>query len=253
MVFNKDEIRLHYECCGEGPAVLLLHGWGCNLSIFASLAGLLSKKYKVYSIDLPGFGESSEPDTVWGTEDYVNLLESFVKEEGIIAPSLIGHSFGGRLSILFSSRNKVEKVALIDSAGIVPKRTFKYYVKVYSYKFFRVLCTFFLSKEKSQKVLDRYRKKVGSSDYNNASSTMRAILSKVVNEDLRPVMPLISAPVLLFWGTADTATPLSDAKEMEGLIPDAGLVTAAGAGHYSFLENPNLFNAVISSFFKIER
>ena len=50
-------------------------------------------------------------------------------------------------------------------------------------------------------------------------------------------MPKISAPTLLFWGENDTATPLSDARRMEKLIPDAGLVTVAGAGHYAFLEN----------------
>jgi pimeloyl-ACP methyl ester carboxylesterase len=77
---------------------------------------------------------------------------------------------------------------------------------------------------------------------------MRAILSKVVNEDLCDLMPKISAPTLLFWGENDTATPLSDAKKMESLIPDAGLVTVAGAGHFSFLENPQLFERVLASF-----
>ena len=81
---------------------------------------------------------------------------------------------------------------------------------------------------------------------------MRAVLSKVVNEDLRSRMKHIKAPVLLFWGELDTATPLSDALQMERLIPDAGLVTVPGAGHFSFLENPALFRAVLKSFLKIK-
>ena len=81
---------------------------------------------------------------------------------------------------------------------------------------------------------------------------MRAILSKVVNEDLTPLLPKIKAPTLLFWGNMDTATPLSDAKKMEKLIPDAGLVVAHGTGHFSFLENPGLFTAVMKNFFKIK-
>jgi pimeloyl-ACP methyl ester carboxylesterase len=81
---------------------------------------------------------------------------------------------------------------------------------------------------------------------------MRAILSKVVNEDLKHLMPAIKAPTLLFWGNMDTATPLSDAKTMERLIPDAGLVVAHGTGHFSFLESPGLFTAVIKNFFKID-
>ena len=94
----------------------------------------------------------------------------------------------------------------------------------------------------------RYRAKVGSSDYSSASPMMRAILSKVVNEDLTGVMPGISCPTLLIWGANDTATPLSDAKTMEKLIPDAGLVSFDGVGHYSFLENPFQFAAVLKSF-----
>ena len=79
---------------------------------------------------------------------------------------------------------------------------------------------------------------------------MRAILSKVVNEDLKNVMPLIKAPTLLIWGENDTATPLKDAKIMEKIIPNAGLVSFPGCGHYSFLDNPMGFSAVLQSFLK---
>ncbi len=77
---------------------------------------------------------------------------------------------------------------------------------------------------------------------------MRAVMSKCVNEDLKKVMPDISASTLLVWGDNDTATPLSDAKTMEKLIPDAGLVSFPGCGHYSFLDNARQFAAILSSF-----
>ena len=81
---------------------------------------------------------------------------------------------------------------------------------------------------------------------------MRAILSKVVNEDLTHLLPKIKAPTLLFWGNMDTATPISEAKTMERLIPDVGLVVAHGTGHFSFIENAGLFTAVMKNFFKIK-
>ncbi|MDR1671718.1 MAG: alpha/beta hydrolase, partial [Alistipes sp.] len=87
-------------------------------------------------------------------------------------------------------------------------------------------------------------------DYNAASPVMRGTMSKVVNEDLRRFMPLIQAPTLLVWGSEDTATPIGDAKIMERLIPDAGLVTFPGAGHYSFLDRPAQFAAVLDSFLR---
>ena len=79
---------------------------------------------------------------------------------------------------------------------------------------------------------------------------MRSILSRVVNEDLCHVMPAITAPTLLIWGADDNATPLSDAKKMERLIPGSGLVSFADCGHYSFLDNPIQFAAVLRSFLK---
>jgi len=77
---------------------------------------------------------------------------------------------------------------------------------------------------------------------------MRRILSRVVNEDLTDRLALIKAPTLLVWGENDTATPIADARKMERLIPGAGLVSFAGCGHYSFLDNPGQFAAVLRSF-----
>ena len=105
-----------------------------------------------------------------------------------------------------------------------------------------------LGKKEAEKRLDARRAKAGSSDYAQASPMMRRILSKVVNEDLTARLSLIKAPTLLVWGTEDTATPLSDARKMESLIPDAGLVAFDGCGHYSFLANPVGFKAVLKSF-----
>ena len=79
---------------------------------------------------------------------------------------------------------------------------------------------------------------------------MRAVMSKCVNEDLCHLMPQIKAPTLLIWGENDMATPMRDAKIMEKLIPDAGLVSFPGCGHYSFLDNRIGTRAVLQSFFK---
>lgn len=112
------------------------------------------------------------------------------------------------------------------------------------------LAPVFLGKKRGYALIERRRSKAGSADYRNSSPMMRAVMSRCVNEDLKHVMPSIKAPVLLIWGENDTATPLSDAKTMERLIPDAGLVSFPGCGHYSFLDNPVGFKAVILEFLK---
>jgi pimeloyl-ACP methyl ester carboxylesterase len=154
------------------------------------------------------------------------------------------------VSLVYASRNPVAKVVLVDAAGVKPRRLPEYYIKVYSFKALKHLAPLVLGKKKAAEMIERHRAKAGSADYNSASPVMRATLSRVVNEDLRRFMPLIAAPTLLVWGENDTATPLRDAKIMERLIPDAGLVAFPGAGHYSFLERFPQFTAIIDSFLR---
>lgn len=243
-------LRVRMEVTGEGRPLILMHGWGCDHTTVRSIAATAAQTHTVYNIDFPGFGGSQEPAEVWGVELYTRLIEDLVRKEGLERPVLIGHSFGGRVSILYASRNEVDKVVLVDAAGIKPKRSLKYYLKVYSFKAGKRLWELLLGKEKAQERVDRMRAKRGSSDYAGASPMMRRILSKVVNEDLTDRLPLISAPTLLIWGENDTATPLADAKKMSRLIPGSGLVSFPGCGHYSFLDNPIQFRAVLSSFLK---
>lgn len=247
---NISGIDLHYRVSGSGPALILMHGWGCNVDTVASIEKVAAESHTVYNIDLPGFGQSTEPQAVWGVEDYTRLIEEFARSLGIENPSLIGHSFGGRISILYGSRNKADKIVLVDAAGVKPKRPLKYYIKVYSFKTGKWLAKTFMSKHKAEQFIEKMRGGRGSSDYAQATPKMRAILSKCVNEDLKAVMPSIKAPTLLIWGENDTATPLSDAKTMEKLIPGAGLVSFPGCSHYSFLDNPRQFAAVLDSFLR---
>lgn len=241
-------ITLHYTLQGEGKPLVLLHGWGCNTEIWARAEAFLKEHFRCLTVDFAGFGKSEEPKEVWGVEEYTQSIEAILQAEGIENPILMGHSFGGRVSIVYASRNTTRKVILVDAAGVKPKRSLKYYLKVYTFKTLKHLAPIFLGKKRAAALIEKRRAKAGSSDYSNASPMMRAILSKCVNEDLCHLMPHIKAPTLLFWGENDTATPLANAKRMEKLIPDAGLVTVAAAGHFSFLENPVLFERVLKSF-----
>lgn len=241
-------VKLHYTVEGSGAPLILMHGWGCSHLTVASIAATAALTHTVYNVDFPGFGDSPEPPQVWGVEEYTRLIEAMASRLELKNPVLIGHSFGGRVGILYASRNDVEKLILVDAAGVKPRRSLKYYFKVYSFKVMKRLMRLIYGREKAEARIEAQRAKRGSADYASSSPRMRAILSKVVNEDLKSVMPSINAPTLLIWGENDTATPLRDAKTMERLIPDAGLVSFPGAGHYSFLDNPGQFAAVLKSF-----
>lgn len=242
--------RVQYKVGGEGRPVILLHGWGCNIATMASIETILLPHFKVYTLDFPGFGGSEVPKDVWGVEQYTQMLEQFVVEMQIERPILIGHSFGGRVSILYGSRNEVQKIILVDAAGAKPRRPLKYYLKVYSYKLYKKLLYCTMGKERAEEKLEQHRRTAGSADYNALDGMMRRIFVKVVNEYLEPVMPLIKCPVQLIWGAKDQDTKLREAKVMLKLIPNARLDVIDDAGHYSFLDNPFRFRALLTAFLK---
>jgi pimeloyl-ACP methyl ester carboxylesterase len=241
-------LNFHYRVSGDGDPLILMHGWGCNASTVASIEKTAAQTHRVFNIDFPGFGSSTEPTEVWGIEQYTSFIEEFARLKGIVNPVLIGHSFGGRVGILYASRQPVSKLILVDAAGVKPKRSMKYYFRVYSFKTAKWIAYHTMPRAKADVIVDRWRAKRGSSDYSQSSTMMRSILSRVVNEDLCHVMKDIKAPTLLIWGENDNATPLADAKKMEKLIPGAALVSFPGCGHYSFLDNPIQFSAVLASF-----
>lgn len=249
-VIDIDGMQLHYTVSGSGSPMVLMHGWGCDHSTLASIEAVASRYHTVYNVDFPGFGDTPEPPEVWGVEQYTRMIERMVQKLGLNRPVLLGHSFGGRVGLLYASRNEVSKLILVDAAGVKPRRPLKYYVNVYGFKLAKRIVRLVCSREKADRVIADWRSRRGSADYNNASPRMKSILSKVVNEDLCNVMPSITCPTLLIWGENDTATPVRDALVMERLIPDAGLVRFAGCGHYSFMDDPRRFAAVLESFLK---
>lgn len=249
-------IGINYEQKGSGELVVLLHGWGSNIKLFANLIDLLSAKYTVVAMDMPGFGESEEPKTPWCVDDYVQFVIDFLKDYDTKEVTLLGHSFGGRVIIKMHSREslpfKVKKVILVDSAGIMPPKSNKKSWRTRYYKMGKAVLSTKLVQKLAPDALENFRKKMGSADYAAASPMMRQVMVKVVNEDLEPYLPNIKCPTLLVWGVNDTATPISDGEKMEKLIPDAGLVRLENAGHYSFLEQQFTFNRIMCSFMNIE-
>lgn len=250
-----DGLNINYDKRGEGEFVLFLHGWGANITLFDGLMSVVSQKYTVLALDMPGFGKSDEPKKAWNVDDYVDFVLKFVSLFSPKSLVLVGHSFGGRVIIKMLARQlpfEVKKIILIDAAGIKPKKNLKQKASLAAYKIGRKIMSLKPLKTLFPDAVENMRKKRGSADYNSATPIMRETLVKVVNEDLTHLLPSIKASSLLIWGTNDTATPLSDGETMERLIPDAGLVRVNGAGHYSFLEAPDLTARVVSSFLKID-
>ncbi|WP_026510940.1 MULTISPECIES: alpha/beta fold hydrolase [unclassified Butyrivibrio] len=256
-----DGLKIYYRDEGEGPLLILLHGWGSNVDLFDGIFRFASKKYHVVGMDMPGFGKSDEPKDSWEVSDFVTFVIHFIKklypdEKEIM---FLGHSMGGRVIIKMIGTKteeelgfRIPRVILTDSAGIKPVPSGKQSGRTKRYKFYKnVLIKTGIAKA-FPNTLENLKKKFGSADYAAASPVMRGSLVKVVNEDLTQYMPSVNMPALLIWGDQDTATPLSDGKKMEELMPEAGLAVIPGAGHYSFLDNQYMYNKILGSFLKIE-
>lgn len=242
-------VSLRYRDVGAGAAVVLLHGWGSSLSAFVQLERCLEPHFRVLSLDLPGFGGSGKPPSAWALADYAKLVEAFFDHFGLQQPVVIGHSFGGRIAIVLGSQGLVSKLVLVDSAGVRPRRSAEYYLKVYAYKLAKQLLRLAPATVRAG-LLDKLRRGAGSADYRNADPLLREILVKVVNEDLTPRLGAIKVPTLLIWGENDTATPLEQARIMNRHIADSGLVVLKNAGHYSFIDKPHEFNVIVDHFLR---
>lgn len=252
MKINIDGLNINYVDEGIGSNVLLLHGWGANIQTMMPVFNILKDKCRVIALDLPGFGESDIPKESWNSYNYAEFVKNFIDEVGIKDIILFGHSHGGRISIILSTRygNLIKKLILIDSAGIIPKRNAKYYFKVYSFKFLKIMYTTFVKGGTKDKKLEKFYERFGSVDYKSSQGIMRQTMVKVINDNLIDLLSSIKVPTLLIWGENDEDTPLYMGKIMEEKINDSGLIILKRAGHFSYVDCYEQFKAVIMVFLK---
>lgn len=232
---------------GEGKPLILLHGWLASLETMKPLQKYLAQYFKVYNIDIVGFGKSDLPKKPMNTDDFGDFLKNFIDKLNIEKPILIGHSNGGKIAINYAGRHlgDINKIVLIDSTGIKPKRNIVYYFKIYTFKIFKHILKI-LPNNIREKTLNKF----GSDDYKASPEILRKTMNIILNEGQEKIMPNIDKPTLLIWGDEDTATPLEYAKQMEKLIPDSGIAILKGTGHFSFLERlPNCLT-ILKEFLK---
>lgn len=244
------EWNINYEVEGEGEPVILLHGWLTDLETMRPLTTNLVKKFKVYLVDVVGFGKSDLPEEPLNSKDFAEFLQEFMAKLKIENPVLIGHSNGGRIIINAVGRKmvKAKKIVLIDSAGIKPHYSASYYIKVGIFKAGKLVLNLLPNTKSIKEFKEKLRNNIGSSDYKASPTVLKDTMKIILKEDVKDLLPNIDVPTLLIWGSLDTATPISDAKIMEKLIPNCGLVEYPYGTHFSYLENIENCKLVLDSF-----
>lgn len=212
----------------------MLHGWGADSSLMLPIAKRLDR----YSIipDLYGFGKTPHGDKPHTLHDYVLGVIEVLDKEGIDKIDVIGHSFGGRITIMlaFLHPERINKIVLCDSAGLKPRRCLTYYLKIINYKL--------------RKKLGFSTNRCGSSDYLALSGVMRKTFVNVVNFDQSRQLSCVFAPTLIIWGKQDKQTPMYMAKKFKKKIKNSELFVLERAGHFSYADDIVSFTAKVNTF-----
>lgn len=243
MIYQIDNVDVHYKRFENKnkQSIVFLHGWGQNIEMMLPIAEPFKNEFDIVIVDLPGYGKSEEPKDVWTVYDYVECIHKLCNHLDIVKPIFIGHSFGGKISLLYASKYEVTKLILFGSP-------FKKGIEKLSIK------TKLLKTAKKIPMLNKLenfaKKHIGSIDYRQASPIMRQILVSTVNLDITDDVKKITCPTLIVWGDLDEAVPLEDAYVLEKLISDSAVIVYEGCSHYAYLENLNQTIRVIGSFIR---
>lgn len=249
MFVEIDGLRTNVERAGEGPPVVLLHGWGSSARALAPIIRALTPSHTVWALDLPGFGLTLQPRETWGIEEYAGFVRHAMARFGIERADFIGHSRGGAMSIVLAAQTPdlVNRLVLVGSAGIRSPRTLRLRLKGFTARSGRRVLGHRLAGRAGERLLAALYDRLGMSDYRSAGP-MRAIFVKLVNEDLSLLLPVIQAPTLLIWGAQDQETPIWMGQQMASQIPQAELVVLERAGHFSFVDEPEQFEQAVTRF-----
>ena len=225
MIFKYREVEIFYKFDNKRKECtnIFLHGWGCDHTKMEPFASVLKNQNTLF-VDFPPFGKSGENIKGWTIFTYANMLIALCEHLKIEKFNLVGHSFGGRIAILLAvlCKQKTDKLVLVSSAGMRPRRSLKYYFKVFAYKI--------------KKKLHRDISKYGSKDYRSMKEEIKPVFVNVVNTHLDEFVPLIKNQTIIINGEDDKATPPYMAKRLHKKIKGSKLCILKNCGHFCFEE-----------------
>jgi pimeloyl-ACP methyl ester carboxylesterase len=248
--------KIHYMEAGSGPAVILLHGLGGDLTNWASTMGPVSAKYRVIVPDQIGFGRSDKPLINYRVGTLVDFLDGFCKELKIEKASLVGNSLGGWTAAAFALAHpeKVDRLVLVDAAGFALEkdfdtRTLNGLNPSTREGMAQVLSIIMYNKQMfaNPAVIDAaFARKIMAGD---GYTIQRFVDSIAHGEDvLDNRLSSIKQPTLMVWGKQDALTPLALGERFNKEIAGSELFVIDKCGHVPQMEKAAEFNAALLRF-----
>lgn len=254
---NVNGLSVAYERTGEGPALVLLHGFTHDSRVWRPQLESLSAQFTVIAWDAPGAGQSSDPPETFGIGDWADCLAWLLDAIGLQQAHILGLSWGGLLAQEFYRRHcaRVLSLVLADTyAGWkgslpepIPEERLAACLRDASLPP-REFVPRYLPGMFSESPTQENREELASimSDFHTVG--FRLMATALAQADTRDLLPNIRVPTLLVWGDADKRSPMSVAYQIRDAIPGARLAVISGAGHVSNLEEPAQFNTIVRDF-----
>jgi pimeloyl-ACP methyl ester carboxylesterase len=257
-----DGLRIGYERAGEGPLLLLLHGYvGDGPTTWGPQLDGLADEFTVVAWGAPGAGSSSDPPETFGMPGYADCLAAFVRGLGLGPPHVVGLSFGGALALAFHHRHPtVARTLVLASAyagwpGSLPR-------DIAEQRLRQALELAALSPEQFVTTLlpTMFSPGMPAQSVDGFGAAMRAFhpagfraMARASAEDLREALGHVDVPTLLLYGDTDVRAPMAVAEGLRTAIRGSTLEVLPGAGHLCNLEAAGQFNREVRSFLRTFR
>jgi len=256
--------ELYVEVNGNGPDLVLLHGWGLNVRVWDGLVQEMRGRFRLIAVDLPGHGKSP-----W-TSGRVTPAEQAWLLHSTLSPisnrySLLGWSLGGQIALDLAAAMpaQIDKLVLVATTPrFVATPDWPYGMKL---EVITKMATQ-LREDYQQTVRDFLDLQVrGSMDGTSVVEQMRHALSvhgeaqpealeaglnTLATSDLRPTLPHVRTPTLVIAGQNDRITAPGASRVLATALPDARYVEMRRAAHAPFLSHRKEFIAVLEPFLR---
>ncbi|GIX41480.1 MAG: alpha/beta hydrolase [Leptospiraceae bacterium] len=245
VIINNIKIFYRERNQRENKAIVMIHGLGANTTAWDAIMEPLSKKYYTLCFDLPGFGFSEKPDITYSRKFYVDFLDNVLNHFNLSNIILMGNSMGGEIVLRYTIKNpkKVEKLILIDSAGLHQAKERPWFLKLGKVPILNQIPTLLINP-----VIFPYILSTAYYDYSKISEIKNEIyyypfktkndtkaLIDLLTEELIPIpeheLKKIYQPTLILWGKEDKWIPVHNVYRFKKLIPDSKLVIFDKTGH----------------------
>jgi 3-oxoadipate enol-lactonase len=252
------EIELAYDDVGRGPAVVLLHGFPFNRSMWAEQQRALAADYRVITPDLRGMGETTVAEGPATMEELAHDVAALMDKLGVGRAAVGGLSMGGYVALAFYRRHRLRTRALIladtrpgadtDEARRAREQQAQKILKegtgAIADDFLKKVLTFETLAEKPE-VVARVREMILTTDARGAASALRGM---AVRHDQTSFLEDVIVPTLILVGSEDQLTPPKEAELMRREIRGSRVEVIDGAAHLSNVERPAEFNLALKTF-----